>query len=132
MFGRIRNQWKEARADVVRKSVEDILSRYNGYGWYERYELISAFDYTKRDLEIEHGAISEWPQETQSALGKQLLEAAKKGFRTAPYGASGMALLSMYLDSHTIPGENAARLRMEIEAWHRRAAQTDLKSPSVE
>jgi hypothetical protein len=129
MFGRIKNQWKEARADVVRKSVEDILKRYNGYGWYERYELLSAFDYTKRDLEVEHGAISEWRQETQSALVKQLFGAAKKGFESAPYGASGMALLSMYIDSHTIPGENAARLRSEIEAWHRVAAQTDLKSP---
>jgi hypothetical protein len=128
MFGRIKTQWKEARADVVRKSVDDILKRYNEYGWYERYELLSAFDYTKSDLEIEHGAISEWPQEKQSAFVKQLFGIAKKGFATAPYGASGMALLSMYIDLHTIPGENAARLKREIEAWHRVAAQTDLKS----
>lgn len=126
MFGGIRNRWKEARADVVRSSVADILKRYKEYGWYERYELLSAFDYTKSDLEIEHGAISEWPQETQSAFTKQLMATAKLGFETAPYGASGMALLSMYIDTHTIPGKNAAQLRNEIEAWHKAAAQTDL------
>lgn len=127
MFGLIKNRWKEARSDVVRSSVEDIFSRYRGYGKYERYELLSAFDYTKSDLEDEYGIIEEWPQETQSALVKQLLQTAKQGFQTSPYGASGMALLSMYIDIHTIPGENAVRLKEEIDVWHHAAAQTDLK-----
>lgn len=126
MFGGIRNRWKEARADVVRSSVADILERYKKYGSYERYELLSAFNYTKSDLEIEHGAISKCSQETQSSFTKQLMATAKLGFETAPYGASGVALLSMYIDTHTIPGENAAQLRSKIEAWHQAAAQADL------
>lgn len=122
MFGRIRNRWKEARADVVRSLVEDILKRYKDYGRYERYELLPAFDYTNRDLEIEHGVISEWSTGTQNAFVKQLFATAEQGFETAPYGASGMALLNMYIDTHTIPGENAIRLRSEIESWHQVAA----------
>lgn len=128
MFKGITNRWKEARADVVRPGVETILKSYCGYGWYERYELLSAFDYTKNDLEDDHGNIAEWSKESQDAVVKQLKEGAKQGGQSASYGASGMYLLSLYIDLHTIPGENADRLKKEIDAWHQTAIQTDLET----
>jgi hypothetical protein len=127
MFKGINNRWNEARTGLVRRSVDNILERYSGYGWSERYELLSAFDHTKNDLEGDNGAIAEWPRISQDAMVKLL----KQGAKSAPHDASGMYLLSLYIDLHTIPGEAANRLKSEIEEWHQVAIQTDIDAPST-
>ena len=126
MFSGIRNRWREARADVAQKEAEEILIRYELLGGYERYELLSAFEYTKSDLESEHGEFATWNDKDKGVIAKQLLEGARQGFRMAPYGASGHALLSLYLEAQTLPGEQAQRLVASIEDWHKRAVERDL------
>lgn len=123
MFGRIKNRWKEARADGVRSDVYEIFSIYEGYGSPECCEFLRVFDDMKNLLEMEYGAIAKWPQKAQKNVVKQLFSGAKRAHEADPYGASGMALLSMYIDIHTIPGENAVRLKNEIDNWHHTVAQ---------
>ena len=127
MFSGIRNRWREARADVAQKETADILNRYEHLGSYERYELTSAFDATKDSLESEHGNFVSWHNEDKAAIAKELLQTAKQAFRDFPNGANGAALLSLYLEAQTLPGEQAQGLVLSIEDWHRRAIENDLK-----
>jgi hypothetical protein len=132
MFSGLNNRWREARADIAEKEAADILSRYERLGGYERYALSSAFDYTKTDLEIEHGEFVSWRSEDKIATSKKLMQVARQAFRTTVerddvvVGASGLALLSLYLEAQTLPGEQAKRLVSSIANWHRQAVEKDL------
>jgi hypothetical protein len=143
VFSGLRNRWREARADVAEKEAADILSRYERLGGYERYVLSSAFDYTKTDLEIEHGEFAGWRSEDKVATAKKLMESARRAFRAGQAfrtraflatvertdivtGASDLALLSLYLEAQTLPGEQAKRLVSSIADWHMRAVEKDL------
>jgi hypothetical protein len=126
MFSGLRNMWKEARADVVQKHVADILARYERLGGYERYELTSAFDCVKGDLERENGAFTNWQDADKLAAAKQLLRGAQGAFYSSGHGASGAALLSLYLEAQTLPGDKAKRVIADVEEWHRRAVKSDL------
>lgn len=127
MFSTIKTMWKEARADVASKEAADAIERYTRLDGYQRYEMTSAFDYTKKDLEIECGPIASWGAEDKAAVAKKLMEAAKAGWRSAPSGASGMALLSLYLEAQILPGEKAIKLGETIEGWHQEAVKRDIE-----
>jgi len=59
-------------------------------------------------------------------VGKQLVETAKQGWKEAPAGANGIALLGLYLEAQTLPGEKAARAVKSIAQWHVRAVAADI------
>lgn len=72
-------------------------------GGYERYEVTSTFEYTKAQLEIQHGEIDTWGMKLKAAVAEQILEIAKEGYGVALYGACGTALLGLYLEAQTLP-----------------------------
>lgn len=126
MFKKIAAQWREARAPVIKPDVLDIISRYNRWGQYERYECLSAFDYTKDHLENERGPIQEWPESMAKEIHQALMSGAKKGFNIAPYGANGHALLSFYIELHHVPGQMSDEVRLLILNWHATGLKNDM------
>ena len=69
--------------------------------------------------------------ETQAqiaAVEEKIVASSADPDKAAPPRAPRKAR-ALYIDAHTIPGENAVQLRNEIESWHEVAAKTDLKSP---
>lgn len=128
VFKGIAARWKEARAPVIQKDALDILNRYNRWDDYERYECLSAFDYTKRDLESDHGPIAQWPTDFAKQISEQLMKAAKQGYNSAPNGASGAALLSFLVELHHVPGALSQELISTIMQWHKTAMQNDMSS----
>jgi hypothetical protein len=109
---------------VLTREVDDIFSRYARLGGYERYELASAFDYWKTDLEDENGNLFWRSTEKKAAIAKEIREAATKSWHIAPSGANGAALLSIYLEAQTLPGEQAARLDLRRWAMYLRSRRT--------
>ena len=130
MFERMTAQWREARAAVIRPEVLDVISRYDRWGLYERYECLSAFDYFKRDFETENGPIDRWPEAMAKEATKTIVRAAKLGCTTAPYGASGAILLCFFVELHQIQGRLAEELRTLIAKWHATELQDDMPSAS--
>ena len=128
MFKRIAAQWREARAAVIKPEVLDVMSHYNRWGRYERYECLSAFDYFKRDFETENGPIEHWPEAMVKETTKTVMGVAKSGFNTAPYGASGAALLCLFVELHQIQSPLAEELRTLIAVWHATELQNDMPS----
>lgn len=82
MFKKIAAQWREARASVIKPDVLDVISRYNRWGEYERYECLSVFDYSKTDLETDNGPISQWPEAMTKEISQTLMKAARVGYDT--------------------------------------------------
>jgi hypothetical protein len=103
----------------------DILSRYDRLGGDGRYELLSAFDYTKDKLELESGDFTVWRVEDKVAISQQLLQAAEELFCINRDGACGAGLLSLYLEAQTLLGEQAKRMISSIEDWYRRAVEKE-------
>jgi hypothetical protein len=103
----------------------DILTRYDRIEADRRYVLLSAFDYTKDKLELESGDFTVWRDEEKNAVAQELMRAAEEFFFVDRDGACGAALLSLYLEAQTLPGEHAKRMISRIEDWYRRAIEKE-------
>jgi hypothetical protein len=99
----------------------DIIRRYQRFNEEERNALISGFGFAKARIEIEYGEIHTWALEHKGAVAKAVLKTAKEGYAHAPHASCGIALMGLYLEAQTIPGDKAERLVHLIEEWHRRA-----------
>jgi hypothetical protein len=119
--------WKDQRADLVTKEALDVLQRYQRFGGTEKHEVTSAFEYTKSQLEIRHGEIETWPKKHKAAVAELILKIAREAYGEAPYGSCGTALLGLYLEAQTLPGDKAKRLVYLINEWHRRVLAADIK-----
>ena len=119
--------WKDQRADIVTKEALDVLHRYQRFGGSEKHEVTSAFAYTKSQLEIRHGEIETWPKKRKAVVAELILKIARDTYGEAPYGACGTALLGLYLEAQTLPGDKAKRLVYLINEWHRRVLAADIK-----
>ena len=108
-------------ADTVSDEVLDIIRRYQQFNEEERKAVISAFGFTKARVEIEYGEIDTWTTEHRGSVAKAVLKAAKDGYANAPHSSYGIALMGLYLEAQTIPGDKAERLVHLIKEWHRRA-----------
>jgi len=97
-----------------------IIRRYQQFN--ERNAVISGFGFAKARVEIEYGEIDTWALEHKGTVAKAILKAARDVYSNVPHSAFGIALMGLYLEAQTIPGDKAARLVDLIEEWHRRAA----------
>jgi hypothetical protein len=108
-------------ADVASDEAHDLIKCYHRLEALERHEMISAFDYTKSQLEIEHGEIHTWQIGKKAGLANEILKIAKEVYEHAPCRASGIALLGLYLEAQTLSGEISKRVVALIKEWQRRA-----------
>ena len=129
MFDRLQKLFrKEHPADLVTSEAIDVIWRYQRFNEQERQELISPFGFAKARLELKHGEIHTWSLKEKVAVAQELLKTAKQGYAYAPYGSCGVALVGLYLEAQTLPGDKAKRLVHLIDEWHRRAIALDLNS----
>ena len=123
MFAPLKRLFKrENPADTVSEEVVDIIRRYQQFNEEERNAVISGFGFAKARVEIEYGEIDTWALEHKGTVAKAILKAARAGYSNVPHSSCGIALMGLYLEAQTIPGDKAARLVDLIEEWHRRAA----------
>ena len=122
MFAHLRRLFKkDDPADTVSDEVVDIIKRYQRFNEQEREAVISAFGFSKKRLEIEYGEIHTWELEHKGIVTKTVLKTAKDGYAQSPCSSCGIALMGLYLEAQTIPGDKAERLVYLINEWHRRA-----------
>ena len=117
---------KEHPVDLVSHEAIDIMRRYQCFNEQERQELISAFGYAKAGLEAKHGELQTWALKHKAAVAQEILKTAKEGYPHAPYGSCGVALVGLYLEAQTLPGDKATRLVYLIDEWQRRAIGQDV------
>ena len=117
--------WKKDPADAACDEVVDIIRRYQRLSDDERDEVASAFEHTKSQLEIQHGETSAWGTQHKAAIAEQVLRVAKEGYEAEPVAAYGVALVGLWLEAQTLPGEKAERLVHLISEWHRRTRRPD-------
>jgi hypothetical protein len=108
-------------ANTVSDEVVDVITRYQRSNEQDRKTVISAFGFARARVEIEYGEIDTWGFERKRRVAKALLEAAKEGYAHAAHSSCGIALMGLFLEAQTIPGDKAERLVYLIEEWHRRA-----------
>jgi len=109
-------------ADLVSKEAVDLIKRHQRFNEQQRREMMSAFDHAKARLEMENGDIQTWALQRKSVVAKQTQEMAKDAYEFAPYGACGVALISLYLEAQTMRGDKAERLVHLIDEWYRRGS----------
>jgi hypothetical protein len=113
---------KQDHADLVSREAIDIIKRHQRFNEDQRREMMSAFDHAKARLEIENGDIQTWALQRKTTVANQTRQMAKDAYDFAPYGACGVALISLYLEAQTMRGAKAERLIYLIDEWHRRAS----------
>ena len=137
MFEGIRKLWAEARADVVSrqaearadvisKQVDDILQRYQRMNPNDRYWVFSIFNSVLSEVQDQLGSVAQWSTEQKKQIAKRIMLSSQKAFTTrddnmaadtTQLSAYGGALLSLYLELLTLPGDQAARVSEAIENW---------------
>ncbi|MBP0115388.1 MULTISPECIES: hypothetical protein [Bradyrhizobium] len=124
MFEGIKRRWAEARATEARKEVEDTLRRWYAMNALDQHLVVSAFE----------AMTSEMPDALSNAqkaqMAKGIMKAARTAFstrgdnvvaHTSRVSAFGGALVSLYLECQTLPGEQATRTVALIENWKQQA-----------
>jgi hypothetical protein len=119
---------KKHPADLVTHEAIDIMRRYQRFDDQGRHELISAFEYAKAGLETKHGEIHTWDMKHKAEVAQEVLKTAEEGYPHAPSSSCGVALVALYLEAQTLPGDNAKRLVYLIDEWHRRATGHTLQA----
>jgi hypothetical protein len=132
MFDGIRRRWAEARADVVSEQVDDILRRYEAMHSPDKRLVASAFEAMLSELVDKLGPLTRLPNKEMQGISKQIMEASQSAFKTpgstiyaetSRISSYGGALLALYLELQTLPGDQAVRVIASIENWLRRAEE---------
>jgi hypothetical protein len=87
-----------------------------------------AFDSVLSDLEDDLGDLPTWSTDKKRTIAKQILQVAQAGFNQRGSGvaaemnrvsAHGGALLSLYLELQTLPGDKSRKAAALIDEWRR-------------
>jgi len=117
LFETLKRRWAGARADVIAKSVDEILQWYQTMTPPIRYLVISAFEAGHSSLEDQFGELAQLMPDQKKELAKQVYEAARGAAATrganlsaqmSRVSADGGALLSYFIELQTLPGDQAA------------------------
>ena len=107
MFKGIKNSWNKARADVLRKEVEDIIQRLQTAEEAVNFRSATTLAEAYKNIESQFGLISNVSNNGKKQLAKKLLQDAKITFDFDMGKGIGLAILSAYLESMTLPGDDA-------------------------
>jgi hypothetical protein len=129
MFSALKEVWRKAKTDAVRearveaaaKEAAELLRSYERMDERRRYAMMRAFDIAKTHLEKAIGDPANWKPDDKVKAAATLMENARKGVEADPRNAMGIALLSLYYESQTFPGNQAELIVEDIEQWHRKA-----------
>lgn len=119
VFSSTRRMWNEARGTVLLRQSRDIIGRFAAYGSQDRTKLIYAFEDSLDEVERRFGCIDGISDEKRLLLSGRLFSSAKSMFAVNPSGCNGGALLAIYLEASSTPGNDAVTATSEIREWHR-------------
>jgi hypothetical protein len=134
LFESLKQRWAEARADVIAKSVDDILQRYQAMSQTDRYLVISAFESVHSSLEEKFGDLAQLLPAQKKEIARHVYKTVREAgsargsnlqAQMSRIGAHGGALFSYFLELQSVPGHQAVGVRAAITTW-REKAQSDL------
>lgn len=120
MFEGIKRRWAEARATEARKEVEDALRRWRAMNALDQQLVVSAFEAMTSEIP------SSLSNAEKAEMAKGIMKAARAAFstrgnnvmaHTSRVSAYGGALVSLYLECQTLPGEQATSTVALIQNW---------------
>jgi hypothetical protein len=130
MFSALKRVWREAKTDVARearaeatfKEASEVLRSYERMNEQRQHAMIQAFQIAKTHLEKAIGNPANWTPADKVKAAATLMENARKGVAADPRNAMGIALLSLFYEAQTLPGNQAELVVAAIERWYREAA----------
>ncbi|MFK4507068.1 hypothetical protein LPJ38_26880 [Bradyrhizobium daqingense] len=123
MFEGIKKRWAEARAIEANKEVVDVLQRFNRMDALDQQLVTRAFEAMTSEIP------DSLSNSEKAEMAKGIMKAARAAFstrgdnlmaHTSRVSAFGGALVSLYLECQTLPGEQAIRTVALIDDWKRR------------
>ena len=120
MFEGIKRRWAEARGTEARKDVDDALLRWDLMNSSDKHFVASAFSNGISDIPT---SLSD---KEKAEVAKGIMKAARAAFNTrgdnlmahtSRVSAYGGALVALYLECQTLPGDDAAAVVRRIEDW---------------
>jgi hypothetical protein len=130
MFEALKNRWAEARADVARKELVEIINRYNQLSLPDKYWVFSAFEATASSIDDNFGELANLSREQNSQLAKSIAESSRMAAKqsqnsfhgyTSRIGSMGGYLFSLYCEAQTLPGHDALAIIKQIDEWRKEA-----------
>lgn len=117
MFRKIFQGWQEARGAILRKELEDTILRLNQLGTDTNQRACEALFLSYQFIEERHGSISNISNEGKKQLAKIIAKKARENFNLDMGKGYGLFMLSAYLESSALPGEDAAFVKAVCEEF---------------
>lgn len=107
MFEKLRNQLREARADVLRKDVEDSFMRLRAAGADLNRRVASELANADRALAQRYGPLANLSPGGKHRIAGVLRNLAKKSFDADTGHSYALFFLGAHLESQTLSGHHA-------------------------
>jgi len=107
MFSSIKNRWREARGDALRKEVEDLVLKLQAADKAVNQRTTITLSEAYKNLESQFGTINNISDSGKVKLAKSLTKSARDVFEYDMGKGYGLLILSAYLESLALPGNDA-------------------------
>lgn len=131
MFERLKREWREARGEDLRREFEDAVFRLNKLGPEVNARASLSLAKTLRELEANHGPLTNISNDGKVRLAKQIKQRAKQKFTFDMGTGYGLALLSMYIESQAVSGEHGRFVATVSQDMINAARQTERSIANV-
>lgn len=125
MFESIKRQWREARGEGLRCEFEDAILRLNGLDPEVNARASLTLAKALHEVETQHGPLTNISNDGKIRLAKQIRQAAKQKFTFDMGSGYGLALLSMHLESQTVPGDHGRFVQTAMQDFVKAALQVE-------
>lgn len=116
MFRAMRHRWREARSETLRAEFEDAVMRMNGFAETTTARTMAVLAASYNDVNTRIGTIDNLSNAAKQDLAKLFIRRAKEKFKFRLGEAYGLALLGMFLEAQTLPGDDARFVEEHIQA----------------
>jgi uncharacterized UPF0160 family protein len=136
VFAALKALWQEAKTDVAREArVEEalreaieLLQHHEHMEEKQRHKFARSFLSAKSHLENAMGDPATWTMADKAEAAEKLRENARNAVEVDPYCAMSIALLSLYYEAQTLPGERSKQLADSIDHWYIDAVIRNIKN----
>jgi hypothetical protein len=134
LFSTLKTAWQEAKTDVARearveealKEAVEILRNHERMDAQQRHKFASTYQLAKSHLENAMGASTGWTIDNKIEAAEKLRQNAIKAVDVDPHCAMSIALLSLFYEAQTLPGERAREMAASIGHWYIDAVVRDI------
>jgi len=107
MFSGIKKRWREARGDTLRVEVEDLVLKLQAADEAVNQRAVITLYEEYKNLESQFGEINNISDSGKVKLAKRLTKSARYVFEYDMGKGYGLLILSAYLESQALPGDDA-------------------------